>query len=61
MYVAVASLTAESLTKYILHEFCLDPHWIVSQAYDGASVMSGKCSGVQQHVREVYPNAIYIH
>ena len=57
----VASLTAESLTKNILEtlqEFCLDPHWIVSQAYDGASVMSGKCSGVQQHVAA---NAINIH
>ena len=63
-YVTVASLTAESLTKYILEtlqEFGLDPHWIVSQAYDGASVMSGQCSGVQQRVREVAPNAIYIH
>ena len=45
-YVEVASLTAESLTKYILdtlHKFHLDPNWIISQGYDGASVMSGQC------------------
>ena len=35
---------------------------IVSQGtYDGASVMSGRCSGVQQHIRELNPQAIYIH
>ena len=38
------SLTAESLTNDILDTLCtfdLDPEWIVSQGYDGASVMSG--------------------
>ncbi len=54
-------LDAESLTKYIidtcnLHQ--LDPSQIVSQGYDGASVMSGVHSGVQARYA---PNAIYIH
>ena len=26
-----------------------------------ASVMSGCCSGVQQHIRQVAPQAIYVH
>ena len=34
---------------------------IVSQGYDGASVMSGHCNGVQQCIRKVVPQAIYIH
>ena len=63
-YVAVSDLTAEGLTTYILEalsEFNLDPQRIVSQSYDGAAVMSGHCTGVQQRVREVVPHAIYIH
>ena len=31
------------------------------QGYDGASVMSGVYSGVQQRIKEHAPNAIYIH
>ena len=34
---------------------------IVSQGYDGASAMSGCCSGVQQRIRELVPQAIYVH
>ena len=34
---------------------------IVSQGYDGTSVMSGKHSGVQQHIKAILPQAIYIH
>ena len=63
-YVQAARLTADSLTTYILEileRFALDPQWIVSQGYDGASVMSGRCSGVQQRFRLVAPNATYIH
>lgn len=33
----------------------------MSQGYDEASVMSGRCSGVQQRLREFSPHAIYIH
>ena len=41
--------------------FHLDPNWIISQGYDGASVKRGHCSGVQQHIRNVAPNALYVH
>ena len=33
----------------------------MSQGYDGASVISGCCSGVQQRIRQVAPQAIYVH
>lgn len=62
--VEVSSLTAESLTKYILEtlkKYSLNPKHIVSQAYDGLSVMSGRCSGVQGRVREFAPYAVYVH
>ena len=40
----------------------LDVAGIVSQGYDGVSVvMSGHCSGVQQRIKEVAPQAVYIH
>ncbi len=63
-YVQATSLTAESLAAYLvdtLRKCQLDPESIVSQGYDGASVMSGRCSGVQQRLREFAPHAIYIH
>ena len=34
---------------------------IRAQAYDGASVMSGHVSGVQTRIRQVNPNAVYVH
>ena len=34
-------------------------HW--GNINDGASVMSGHCSGVQARIREVAPQAIYVH
>ena len=63
-FVEAVSLTAESLTSYLLSvlaEYQLDPTLMVSQGYDGASVMSGNISGVQQRMKEVVPYAVYIH
>ena len=34
---------------------------VVAQGYDGAAIMSGKCSGVQQKIKEIVPQAIYVH
>lgn len=34
---------------------------IVAQSYDGASLMSGHVSGVQQRIKEMHPYAAYIH
>ena len=58
------SLNAEGLSTYIietLNRFGLDPACIVSQGYDGASVMRGRCSGVQQRIKEIAPQAVYVH
>ena len=44
-----------------LHDHGLDPSNIVSQGYDGASVMSGHCSDVQQKIKAVAPMAVYIY
>ena len=63
-YFPADNLNAESLSKYILDtlkKYDLDPQMIVSQGYDGASVMSGNCSGVQQRIRQVAQHAAYIH
>jgi hypothetical protein len=54
-YVEATSLDARSLSMFILNALRkneLDPECIVSQGYDGASVMSGHCAGVYT---AVYP------
>ena len=54
-YIHTTAFDASSLTQYIkdmLEFYDLNPLCIVSQSYDGASVMSGKCTGVQTRVRE---------
>ena len=63
-FVEAASLNAERLTEYIVDtrkKHQLELTQIVSQAYDGASVMSGRCSGVQARLKAFAPNAVYIH
>ena len=55
-YMEVKDLDAKSLTGYIvsaLETYCLDPKLIVSRGYDGASVMSGSCTGVQTRLKEL--------
>ena len=55
-----ATLNAESLCALILQTldtFKFDSAAIVSQGYDKASVMSGRCSGVQQWVKRVAPQS----
>ena len=52
-YVETSSLNAESLSQYILDTlktYNLDVNMMISQGHDGASVMSGECSGVQQRI-----------
>ena len=59
-----SSLDAASLAKYItdtLTSLNLSLENCVCQCFDGASVMSGQCSGVQTRIREVAPKALYIH
>lgn len=60
-FVATTCQDAQSLSKYTvdtLHNHGLDCSKIVSQGYDGASVMSGRYTGVQQRIKAVAPQAI---
>ena len=63
-FIQAETLDALSLSTYIkqLIETCdFDINKMVSQGYDGASVMSGHCMGVQTRVREFAPNVVYVH
>ena len=56
--------TAEGLTDYILAtliQFDIDPQNIVSQGCDSAAVIGGKCSGVQEPLRQAAPYTVHIH
>ena len=58
---------AETISSNVLN--CLksnfpgshDKQKLVAQCYDGASVMSGQHRGVQNIVKDAYPNAHYVH
>ena len=63
-FVEADSLDASSLSAFILDTLrnnSLDLQCLVSQGYDGASVMSGRCAGVQEKICEVVPQAVYVH
>ncbi|CAF1302516.1 unnamed protein product [Rotaria sordida] len=56
---------AQSLSKMIadyLIKYGIELQSCIAQCYDGASVMSGKCAGVQTILRQSHmPQGIYIH
>ena len=57
-------LTAESLSNAIqdeMKQIGVNIHNLVGQGYDGAAVMSGKCAGVQEKIRTIVPQALYVH
>ena len=63
-YAHVNKLDAKSLAITIIiisQSQGLELDSIVSQGYDGASVMSGHLSGVQERIRQIAPRAIHIH
>lgn len=47
--------------KDALEEVVSDKTKVISQSYDGANVMSGAHSGVQEIVKQIYPYAHYVH
>ena len=56
--------TALGLSNVILRviqEWNIDSQKVISQTYDGASVMAGPEGGVQCFVREKCPNALFFH
>ena len=63
-FIHVSQLDAALLCKYIcdtLAFFDLSLDNCISQSYNGASVMSGSCTGVQSCIKEFAPQAVYIH
>ena len=57
-------LTAESLSNSIqdeMKQIGVNIYNLVGQGYDGADVMSGKCAGVQEKIRTIVPQALYVH
>lgn len=54
-----ADALSTSITNFLKENNITEP--IVAQSYDGASVMSGRFNGVQQKIKNKYPEAIYIH
>uniref|UniRef100_A0A1X7TXN3 DUF4371 domain-containing protein n=1 Tax=Amphimedon queenslandica TaxID=400682 RepID=A0A1X7TXN3_AMPQE len=63
-YTLATDLTAQSLAKYIMakmDDLKVNPEHLVSQCYDGASVMSGSNAGVHKFIKERSPQAVYIH
>ena len=64
-YIHASSLKASSdLSEYILSQmttFGLDRDKMVSQCYNGASVMSGCNSGVQTIIQSKCKQAVYVH
>ena len=61
-YVEATALDSSSLSAFFsMRKNQLYPECIVSQGYDGASVMSGRCAGVQQKICQVVPHAAYVY
>jgi len=52
----IANLILENLQK-----FGINTQYLRGQGYDGAAAMAGKFNGVQAHINEIHPNALYVH
>ncbi len=57
-FIPLHSTTADSIATALKER---QKSKLISQAYDGASVMRGATAGVQRKMQDVYPNAHYIH
>lgn len=63
-FVPVTDLSGRGLAKTILNtlnDIGIATEYLRAQGYDGAASMSGAYNGVQAHVRQQCPNAIYVH
>lgn len=49
------------IIRKVLNEWNVDLKKVICQTYDGASVMAGSEGGVQKHVRQFCPHALFIH
>ncbi|KAJ1203148.1 hypothetical protein NDU88_006942 [Pleurodeles waltl] len=59
--------SADTISAAILNELNLilpersGKEKLIAQSYDGASVMRGASGGVKKKIRDIYPNAHYVH
>lgn len=63
-FVPVTDVSGKGLASTILsslNRIGVDLTYLRGQGYDGAAAMSGQFSGVQAHIKEKYPNAVYTH
>lgn len=63
-FVPAVDMTGKGLAKLIidnLQNFGIDTTYLRGQGYDGAASMSGKFNGVQAHIKDTHPLAIYVH
>ncbi|KAI2646644.1 Zinc finger MYM-type protein 1 [Labeo rohita] len=62
-FIPLRSTTADSIATNVFAVILPEDQKskLISQAYDGASVMRGDTAGVQRKMQDVYPNAHYIH
>ncbi|XP_042213104.1 zinc finger MYM-type protein 1-like [Homarus americanus] len=61
------NLSAESFATNLLEQLDFvfpennDKQKLISQSYDGANVLRGETGSVQRKVKDIYPNAHYVH
>lgn len=63
-FVPTSDMTGKGIANLILkslQQFGIDTKYLRGQGYDGAAAMSGKYNGVQAHIKEIHPNALYVH
>ncbi|RXN35740.1 zinc finger MYM-type 1-like protein [Labeo rohita] len=65
-FIPLRSTTADSIATVLKERLAVilpedQKSKLISQTYDGASVMRGATAGVQRKMQDVYPNAHYIH
>ena len=65
-FISIHSATADSIATALLDRLSSilpgdQKNKLISQAYDGASVVRGVTGGVQKKVQDVYVNAHYVH
>lgn len=44
-----------------LQQFGINTQYLRGQGYDETAAMAGKFNGVQAHIKEIHPNALYVH
>ena len=63
-FAVAPDLTGKGLSDQlmkILTDMDIDTTFMIGQGYDGAAAMSGEFNGVQKHIGDMCPKAIYVH